>query len=375
MGTHEEHTNGLLTNYDRQKELKAFDETKLGVKGVVDSGSKTLPKMFIRPEDELSEEHETPCVNLQVPVISLRGIESKDTRDEIVRQVLDASEKWGFFQVVDHGISLEVLDKMLEGIRMFHEQDNEVKKLLYARASMKPVVYGSNYDLYLSRAANWRDTLTITNPYPGFLDTNEIPEICRDVMVDYINQVMKLGETLLELLSMVLGLEPSYLKEEMECNQGWSMVNHYYPPCPAPELTMGTGKHSDSSFLTILLQDHIGGLQVLYENQWVNVEPIHGALVVNLGDVLQIISNDKLKSVFHRVTANLAGPRISSALFLKGSRSSTKLYGPIKELLSQDHPPIYKEFTLREFHNHSFKRPLNAPRFEHVKAENHAVVN
>ncbi|XP_074281794.1 1-aminocyclopropane-1-carboxylate oxidase homolog [Silene latifolia] len=366
---HEEHINGLHSNYDRVKELKAFDETKLGVKGVVDSGSKTLPMIFIRPQDELSEEHEVPCVNLQVPVISLQGIESKDVRDEIVRQVMDASEKWGFFQVVDHVISLEVLDKMLEGIRMFHEQDNEVKKLFYARDIMKPVVYGSNYDLYMSRAASWRDTLAIANPYPGFLDTNEIPEICRDVMVDYINQVMKLGDTLLELLSMGLGLEPSYLKEEMECNEGWSMVNHYYPPCPAPELTMGTDKHSDPSFLTILLQDHIGGLQVLYENQWVNVEPIHGAIVVNIGDILQIISNDKLKSVYHRVTANLVGPRISSALFLKGSQSSTKLYGPIKELMSQDHPPLYKEFTLRDFYTHFFNRPLNAPRFEHIKAE------
>ncbi|KAH9602336.1 hypothetical protein KSS87_010918 [Heliosperma pusillum] len=322
MGTinHEEHINGILTNYDRQKELKAFDETKLGVKGVAESGSKTLPKMFIRPPDELSEELETPCVNLQVPVVSLRGIESKDVRDEIVKQVLNASEKWGFFQVVDHGIPLEVLDKMLERIRMFHEQDNEVKKVL-------------------------------------------------DVMIDYINQVMKLGDTLLELLSMGLGLKSSYLIEEMGCNQGWSIVNHYHPPCPAPELTLGTSKHSDPSFLTILLQDHIGGLEVLYENQWVSVEPIHGAFIVNIGDILQILSNDKLKSVFHRVTANVIGPRISSGLFLKGSSSSTKLYGPIKELVSQDQPPIYKEFTLRDFHTHFFNRPLNAPRFEHVKVE------
>ncbi|XP_074281790.1 1-aminocyclopropane-1-carboxylate oxidase homolog 1-like [Silene latifolia] len=367
---HEEHINNLPSNYDRQKELKAFDETKLGVKGLADSGSKTLPKIFIRPENELAQEHEIPCVNLQVPVISLQGIENKDVCNEIVKQVLHASEKWGFFQVVDHGIPFEVLEKMLQGIKLFHEQDEDAKKVLYSRDMMKPVAYGSNYDLYLSKAANWRDTLTIVNnTCPGFLDANEIPEICRDVMVDYINQVMKLGETLLELLSMGLGLEPSYLKEQMKCNQGWSMVNHYYPPCPAPELTLGTGKHSDPSFLTILLQDHIGGLQVLYENQWVNVEPINGAVVVNIGDNLQIISNDKLKSVFHRVTANVVGPRISSALFITGSQSSTKLYGPIKELVSQDRPPIYKEFTLGDFHNHFFNRPLNAPRFEHIKAE------
>ncbi|XP_074281795.1 deacetoxyvindoline 4-hydroxylase-like [Silene latifolia] len=362
--------------YNREKELKAFDETKTGVKGVVDSGLKTVPRMFIRPEDELSKEHEIPCVNLQVPVISLQGIESnKDVRDKIVKQVLYASEKWGFFQVVDHGIPFEVLEKMLQGIRLFHEQDGDAKKMLYCRDIVKSVMFDSNYDLYKSRAANWRDTLAIMKPYNGFLDPYEIPEVCRDVITDYIDEVLKLSDILLELLSMALGLKPSYLKEEMGCNKGWVLSNHYYPPCPAPELTLGTSKHSDPSFLTILLQDRVGGLQVLHDNQWVNVQPNPNAFVVNVGDILQIISNDKFKSVYHRVTTNLVGPRISSALFLKGVESTEKLYGPIKELVSEDNPPVYKEFNLLDFYTYFVSRPLNVPGLDHFKAENHAVVN
>ncbi|KNA12364.1 hypothetical protein SOVF_126610, partial [Spinacia oleracea] len=364
----DEYSNGSQPSYDRVKELKAFDDTKTGVKGLVDSGVKTLPKIFIRPSEELLKEQKTPCVNLQVPVIDFDGIGKKDRHrySDIVKEVLDASEKWGFFQVVNHGISSELLDNMIRSVRMFHEQDAEVRKKLYTRDRAKQVLYQSNFDLYTSRYANWRDTLTVDTTCSGHLDPNELPEICRDVMVEYFNQVLKLSDVLLELLSMALGLGPDRLKE-MGCNKGWTAVNLYYPACPDPKLTLGSSKHSDSTFFTILLQDQIGGLQVLHENQWVNVRPIPGALVVNIGDMLQIMSNDKLKSVYHRVTANEVGPRISSAFFLKGILSSPKLYGPIKDLLSEENPAKYREFTISEFQGNFYSRPLDEPGFQYFK--------
>ncbi|KMT16653.1 hypothetical protein BVRB_3g049390 [Beta vulgaris subsp. vulgaris] len=364
------YTSGVQLEYDRMKEVKAFDDTKTGVKGLVDSGAKELPKMFIRPCHELEEELKTPCVKLQVPVINLEGIGNKNGYEEIVKQVLDASEKWGFFQVVNHGISMEVLNNMLQGIRMFHEQNAEVKKKFYTRERGKRVLYSSNYDLYFSRFANWRDTLSVNNTNSGHLDPKELPEICRDVMLEYSNQVLNLSDVLLELISVALGLKPNYLKET-ECTKGWAAVFHYYPACPAPDLTLGASKHTDPSFLTILLQDQIGGLQVLHQNQWVDVQPIPGALVVNIGDILQIMSNDKIKSVYHRVRANQVGPRVSAAFFFKGLLSSPRLYGPIKELISEDNPAIYREFTLSAFQTHFFSRPLDEPPFEYYKLQNH----
>ncbi|KEH41136.1 aminocyclopropanecarboxylate oxidase [Medicago truncatula] len=272
-----------MTNSERIKTLKAFDETKLGVKGLVDAGITKIPRMFYHPPDHTNESGD--ATNYTIPFIDLANIDKDPcVRKRVVESVRDASETFGFFQIVNHGIPVSTLNEMKDGVVSFFEQDSEVKKEFYTR-EQRPFMYNSNFNLYTSAPTSWKDTF-LCNMAPNPPKPEDLPAVIRDILVEYLNQVMKLGTILLELLSEALGLNPSYLID-IGCTESLSAFGHYYLACPEPELTLGTIKHADVDFITVLLQDHTGGLQVLHKDMWIDVPPLHEALVVNIGDLLQ----------------------------------------------------------------------------------------
>ncbi|KAI5348006.1 hypothetical protein L3X38_000893 [Prunus dulcis] len=152
-----------ITNYNIKSEVKTFDDTNEGVKGLVDAGVTQVPRIFHQPVDQYpinnTCDSEPTKTQLKIPVIDLEGLEYDNNptkRKEIVAKVGEASETWGFFQIANYGVPVDDLEEIKNGVRGFFEQDTEVKKELYTRDYFRPVIYNSNFDLYSAPATNWR---------------------------------------------------------------------------------------------------------------------------------------------------------------------------------------------------------------------------
>ncbi|CAM6076053.1 unnamed protein product [Sphagnum tenellum] len=157
------------------------------------------------------------------------------------------------------------------------------------------------------------------------------PAAYRDTMEKYADGVLKLMHQILEIFSTLLGLQPKYLEERFG-NPNINTRTNFYPPCPQRT-------HSDPNSMTVLFQDDNGGLQVKKGNHWVGVAPVPNALVINVGDQIQVLSNGRFQSVEHRVVTNTSTACLSLATFLHPNMDA--ILGPAAELVDASRPACY----------------------------------
>lgn len=205
-------------------------------------------------------------------------------------------------------------------------------------------------------------------------------------MTAYAKEIGNLMGKLFSLLSLGLGMDKDYLETRLGKDPLCRVQANYYPPCPNPDLTLGLGVHTDRDALTVVLPTpNVQGLQIMKDDQWIMVDPIPNAFVVNIGDQLQvcyynanwsflfnsmlmvklnsylmiiinffyvfywmqILSNGKYKSVLHRVVTNESERRVSLAMFYGPDKDA--FIGPIQDLIDEHHPRLYRDYYFREF--------------------------
>ncbi|GMF13074.1 unnamed protein product [Phytophthora lilii] len=140
----------------------------------------------------------------------------------------------------------------------------------------------------------------------------------RSEMQTYYNKMQYISRRLLKLFAVALGEEPVFFDQFFHGNNPSVMRLNHYPIAPEPEKNMGVYHHTDSVALTILLQDdEVASLQVFHRKSetWVNVPPRKDTYTINIGDLIQVWSNDKFVAPLHRVLASNKASRFSAPFF------------------------------------------------------------
>ncbi|KAK1429067.1 hypothetical protein QVD17_11266 [Tagetes erecta] len=323
-----------------------------GVKGLAELGLKTIPHQYIQPPQERFDMLVEHANHDSIPLIDL----SRCDDPKVAEAVCNAAQKWGFFQIVNHGVPIHVLRDVKDATRRFFDLPAEEKmKYSKERSVTNNVRCGTSFTPEAEKALEWKDYLSLL-----FVSEDEAtslwPQVCRNEALEYMKSSENVVKKLLKILMNGLNIkEIDETKESML--MGSRRINfNYYPICPNPELTIGVGRHSDVSTLTVLLQDDIGGLYVRNTETmgWIHVAPVSGSLVINVGDALQIMSNGKYKSVEHRVSANGSRNRISVPIFFNPKPSD--VIGPMLEVVESGEIPVYKHVLYSDYVKHFFRK-------------------
>ncbi|KAK6234359.1 hypothetical protein QUC31_006765 [Theobroma cacao] len=270
--------------------VQDWPEPIIRVQSLSESGLPIIPERYIKPAPDRPSFIDPEDCDANIPIIDLTGL-SGDEACNLPATTLDlislACREWGFFQVVNHGVSPVLMDQARETWRSFFHLPMEIKQA-YANSPKTYEGYGSRLGIEKGAILDWSDyyflhylplTLKDYKKWPTS------PDSCREVIDEYGKEVVKLCGRIMKVLSMNLGLREDHLQNEF------------------------------------------GG--------------------ENFGACLRVLSNANYKSVEHRVIVNSAMERVSLAFFY--NPKSDIPIKPVEELVSADNPALYSPMTFDEY--------------------------
>lgn len=265
-----------------------------------------------------------------LPIIDMSPLYDLGDRAGVERVALEirsACRKHGFFYVLGHGIPFEKLVDLEAASRKFFDLSVEDKnriamrhggiawrgyfpvggELTSGRPDMKEGLYfGTELALDHPRV------LAGTPLHGPNLWPESVPEL-RGLVLDYMAATSAAAQTLLRGMALSLDLPNDYFTETYTRNPTILFRIFNYPA--ADDASWGVGEHTDYGLLTLLAQDRLGGLQVKSEGEWIEAPPVDGALVCNIGDMLDRLTGGWYRSTPHRVRNSSGHARLSFPLF------------------------------------------------------------
>lgn len=290
-----------------------------------------VPERYVRPKmdaDPLIADAE----GYALPTIDMSRLLNPESSEEESAKLGAACEHWGFFQLVNHGVDGELLGQTKADVAAFFGLSPEEKSAV----AMPPggmQGFGHHFVFSEEQKLDWADLLfLVTRPVEerslGFWPTN--PSTFRDTLDKYTLELANVTEQLFRFMAKDLGVDHEALLGTFRGLPQCVRVN-YYPPCRQADRVLGLSPHTDGVGMTLLLHvNDVQGLQIRKDGEWYPVVALPGALIVNIGDVLEILTNGKYKSIEHRAVVNPDTERITIAAFHSAHLSCT--IGPLPEL-------------------------------------------
>ncbi|XVF65589.1 hypothetical protein PTKIN_Ptkin09bG0260700 [Pterospermum kingtungense] len=321
-------------------------------------GLEVVPERYIKDEIGHGNDHLSGSCSpsIVVPLIDISKLLNND--DSELQKLHSACKDWGAFQLINHGVPIESVKKMRKRTQEFFELPLQEKKRL-AQQPGSQEGYGQVFVISEDQKLDWNDMLIFrilpTQRRHATLWPQIFPSF-RETLVDCSENMKKLAVQLMKFMAKALEVDDEELSQNYE-DGNYDIRLTCYPPCPEPERVLGILPHEDASAITLLLEGgDTPGLQVLKDGQWVVVEPIDGAIIVNLGQIMEVITNGIYKAVLHRVVVNRLKERLSIGVFCYPRPSA--MIGPSKQLIKPGSSPLYKTMTNAEFFHLFFTRNL-----------------
>ncbi|KAL9818777.1 putative thebaine 6-O-demethylase [Arabidopsis thaliana] len=315
-----------------------------------------LPPRYVRSDQEKGEAAIDSGLN-QIPIIDMSLLSSSTSMDSEIDKLDFACKEWGFFQLVNHGMDL---DKFKSDIQDFFNLPMEEKKKLWQQPG-DIEGFGQAFVFSEEQKLDWADVFFLTMQPVPLRKPHLFPKLplpFRDTLDTYSAELKSIAKVLFAKLASALKIKPEEMEKLFDDELGQRIRMNYYPPCPEPDKAIGLTPHSDATGLTILLQvNEVEGLQIKKDGKWVSVKPLPNALVVNVGDILEIITNSTYRSIEHRGVVNSEKERLSVASF--HNTGFGKEIGPMRSLVERHKGALFKTLTTEEYFHGLFSRELD----------------
>ena len=309
----------------------------------------------------------------EIPIIDISSLvdvhDKPKSARKTVKEIGNACKNVGFFYVKNHQIPQDHIDAVIPAMQEFFNLPIEEKMKIHIGNSdifrgytpLGKEITNAKYDWH--ECVDFGPDLEPSHPEViaggQLVGPNQWPENqpnFREVLERHWNLTIVLGRRITEGLAMSLGLEKNFFAPYMSKSHSFMRIVNYPPYRKKQEENVGDGigAHIDYGFLTILLQDNLGGLEVKNtDNEWLSAPIIPGTFLINIGHMIQRWTNDYYKATVHRVIPPEHETRCSLPFFFEPNFDTIVV--PLDKFCSKDNPPRYEPFHFGDYVERTFE--------------------